>query len=71
MGLWWFIAWQPSGTWGDIGTYSFDFAKTMTCGRAACWFLLPVKLRLGLPQDHGHENNQIVHVGKTLEQVAV
>jgi len=49
----------PLGTFGDIGTYSFDFAKTMTTGeggmivfkdkvtfdRAAAW------------HDHGHENN--------------
>ena len=47
------------GTFGDIGTYSFDFAKTITCGeggmilfknkehfkKAAAW------------HDHGHENN--------------
>ena len=47
------------GTWGDIGTYSFDFAKTMTTGeggmlvfnkdiyyeKASAW------------HDHGHENN--------------
>ena len=47
------------GTWGDVGTYSFDFAKTMTTGeggmvvfnnestfkKAAAW------------HDHGHENN--------------
>ena len=50
---------QPLGTWGDMGTFSFDFAKTMTTGeggmvvckneaiyqRAAAW------------HDHGHENN--------------
>jgi 8-amino-3,8-dideoxy-alpha-D-manno-octulosonate transaminase len=47
------------GTWGRMGTFSFDFAKTMTTGeggmivfhdrvdyeRAAAW------------HDHGHENN--------------
>lgn len=47
------------GTWGDIGAYSFDFAKTITTGeggmvvfnnkkdfeKAAAW------------HDHGHENN--------------
>jgi 8-amino-3,8-dideoxy-alpha-D-manno-octulosonate transaminase len=52
----------PLGTWGQIGTYSFDFAKTMTTGeggmlvfqdedtyqRAAAW------------HDHGHENNPAV-----------
>ncbi len=50
------------GTWGRIGTYSFDFAKTMTTGEggmlvfqdasdansAAAW------------HDHGHENNPSV-----------
>ena len=50
------------GTWGDVGTFSFDFAKTMTTGeggmvvckdravfdRAAAW------------HDHGHENNPAV-----------
>jgi len=50
---------KPLGTWGQMGTFSFDFAKTMTTGeggmivfnqtehyqRAAAW------------HDHGHENN--------------
>lgn len=53
---------KPLGTWGDAGTFSFDFAKTMTTGeggmvvfrekdafeRAAAW------------HDHGHENNPAV-----------
>lgn len=53
---------KPLGTWGDVGTFSFDFAKTMTTGeggmilfrdesaykRAAAW------------HDHGHENNPAV-----------
>ena len=26
------------GTWGDIGTFSFDFAKTMTTGEAECFY---------------------------------
>jgi len=53
---------RPLGTVGSIGTYSFDFAKTMTTGeggmlvfrdegafaRAAAW------------HDHGHENNPSV-----------
>lgn len=52
----------PLGAWGAMGTYSFDFAKTMTTGdggmivfqsellykRAAAW------------HDHGHENNPTV-----------
>lgn len=53
---------KPLGTWGDAGTFSFDFAKTMTTGEggmvvfrdeaiyrcAAAW------------HDHGHENNPAV-----------
>ena len=53
---------RPLGTWGQMGTYSFDFAKTMTTGEggmivfqnendykfAAAW------------HDHGHENNPSV-----------
>jgi 8-amino-3,8-dideoxy-alpha-D-manno-octulosonate transaminase len=52
----------PLGTYGNMGTYSFDFAKTMTTGeggmvvfqnktdyeKAAAW------------HDHGHENNPTV-----------
>ena len=53
---------KPLGTWGRLGTFSFDFAKTMTTGeggmvvfqnqqdyeKAAAW------------HDHGHENNPAV-----------
>lgn len=53
---------RPLGTWGRMGTFSFDFAKTMTTGEggmvvfqneadykaAAAW------------HDHGHENNPSV-----------
>lgn len=53
---------KPLGTWGRMGTFSFDFAKTMTTGeggmvvfhnredfeKAAAW------------HDHGHENNPSV-----------
>ncbi|MBI4936643.1 MAG: DegT/DnrJ/EryC1/StrS family aminotransferase [Nitrosomonadales bacterium] len=56
------LANRPLGTWGEMGTFSFDFAKTMTTGeggmilfkdkahyqRAAAW------------HDHGHENNPAV-----------
>lgn len=52
----------PLGSYGDIGTFSFDFAKTMTTGeggmvtfkdkfvyeKAAAW------------HDHGHENNPLL-----------
>ena len=54
-----FLRDRSLGTWGEIGTFSFDFAKTMTTGEggmllfnndiiadsAAAW------------HDHGHENN--------------
>lgn len=54
-----YLAGRALGTWGDVGTFSFDFAKTMTTGeggmivfrnedsfkKAAAW------------HDHGHENN--------------
>jgi 8-amino-3,8-dideoxy-alpha-D-manno-octulosonate transaminase len=53
---------RPLGTWGRMGTFSFDYAKTITTGeggmitfrdesdyaRAAAW------------HDHGHENNPAV-----------
>jgi 8-amino-3,8-dideoxy-alpha-D-manno-octulosonate transaminase len=53
---------RPLGAWGRMGTFSFDFAKTMTTGEggmivfqneadykaAAAW------------HDHGHENNPAV-----------
>jgi 8-amino-3,8-dideoxy-alpha-D-manno-octulosonate transaminase len=53
---------RPLGTWGRMGAFSFDFAKTMTTGeggmivfqdkanyeKAAAW------------HDHGHENNPSV-----------
>lgn len=56
------LAGKSLGTWGRVGTFSFDFAKTMTTGeggmivfqqkqdyeRAAAW------------HDHGHENNPSV-----------
>lgn len=56
------LAGKSLGTWGSMGTFSFDFAKTMTTGeggmilfdnkecyeRAAAW------------HDHGHENNPAV-----------
>lgn len=29
---------KPLGTWGDVGTFSFDFAKTMTTGEGGCSF---------------------------------
>jgi len=49
----------PLGTWGDIGTYSFDYAKTITTGEGG---MLVFKekdhfLKACAWHDHGHENN--------------
>ena len=49
----------PLGTWGDIGTFSFDYAKTMTTGEGG---MLVFKnkhhfLKASAWHDHGHENN--------------
>ena len=45
------------GNFGDIGTYSFDFAKTLTTGEGG---MIVFKKRLSICKvvhDHGHENN--------------
>ena len=47
------------GNWGDIGTYSFDFAKTITTGEGG---MLVFKDQVHWENakawhDHGHENN--------------
>jgi 8-amino-3,8-dideoxy-alpha-D-manno-octulosonate transaminase len=50
---------SPLGTWGDVGTFSFDFAKTMTTGEGGMiLFHDESTLRKGAAwHDHGHENN--------------
>ena len=50
------------GTWGDIGTYSFDFAKTMTTGEGGMLVFKSKKLfeKAAAWHDHGHENNSKV-----------
>lgn len=53
---------KPLGTWGDIGTFSFDFAKTMTTGEGGM-ILFKDKAhyeRAYAWHDHGHENNPAV-----------
>ena len=41
---------KPLGTWGDIGTFSFDFAKTITTGEG----MLSLKIRQSMKkQQHG------------------
>lgn len=50
------------GTWGDIGTYSFDFAKTITTGDGGMILFKDEELyKKGAAwHDHGHENNPAV-----------
>ena len=49
----------PLGTYGDIGTYSFDFAKTMTTGEGGMVVIKNNKRydKAAAWHDHGHENN--------------
>ena len=53
---------KPLGTWGDVGTFSFDFAKTMTTGEGGMLiFRDEVVWRKAVAwHDHGHENNPTV-----------
>jgi 8-amino-3,8-dideoxy-alpha-D-manno-octulosonate transaminase len=50
---------RPLGTIGDIGTFSFDFAKTMTTGEGGMVIANDpaVLARAKAWHDHGHENN--------------
>ena len=50
---------RPLGTIGDVGTYSFDFAKTMTTGEGGMVVARdPAVAALARAwHDHGHENN--------------
>lgn len=50
------------GTIGDVGTYSFDFAKTMTTGEGGMVVCKDPKVleRAKAYHDHGHENNPSV-----------
>lgn len=50
------------GTWGDIGTFSFDFAKTMTTGDGGMVLFKDEEVyKKGAAwHDHGHENNPAV-----------
>lgn len=53
---------RPLGTWGQMGTYSFDFAKTMTTGEGGMIvFQNEVDYKAAAAwHDHGHENNPSV-----------
>lgn len=50
---------QALGTYGDIGTFSFDFAKTMTTGEGGMVVTKYESLyrKAAAYHDHGHENN--------------
>lgn len=49
----------PLGTYGEIGTFSFDFAKTMTTGEGGMVVFKDEQLykKAAAWHDHGHENN--------------
>jgi 8-amino-3,8-dideoxy-alpha-D-manno-octulosonate transaminase len=53
---------KPLGTWGDVGTYSFDFAKTMTTGEGGMIVFHDEEIwrKAAAWHDHGHENNPAV-----------
>lgn len=50
------------GTWGDVGTFSFDFAKVLTTGEGGMVVSrdATVHERAAAYHDHGHENNPAV-----------
>ena len=50
---------RPLGTWGVMGTFSFDFAKTMTTGEGGMVIFQDASLAAKAKawHDHGHENN--------------
>lgn len=53
---------KPLGTWGAMGTFSFDFAKTMTTGEGGMVVFSDKSLydKAAAWHDHGHENNPAV-----------
>ena len=50
------------GTWGDVGTFSFDFAKTITTGEGGMLIFKEKKYyeKACAWHDHGHENNPLL-----------
>jgi 8-amino-3,8-dideoxy-alpha-D-manno-octulosonate transaminase len=52
----------PLGTWGDIGTFSFDFAKTITTGEGGMLLFKDENVfkKAAAWHDHGHDNNPMV-----------
>jgi len=55
------------GTWGDMGTFSFDFYKTITTGEGGMVITNDHELYLRSSEyaDHGHDHNP--EVGRALE----
>jgi 8-amino-3,8-dideoxy-alpha-D-manno-octulosonate transaminase len=55
------------GTWGDVGTFSFDFYKTMTTGEGGMLITNDRELYLRAAEyaDHGHDHNP--EVSRALE----
>ena len=53
---------KPLGTLGDIGTFSFDFAKTITTGEGGMLLIKDKTIyeKAAAWHDHGHENNPSV-----------
>lgn len=53
---------KPLGSWGQMGTFSFDFAKTMTTGEGGMIIFKSEELykKAYAWHDHGHENNPLV-----------
>lgn len=53
---------KPLGTWGQMGTFSFDFAKTMTTGEGGMIVFQQAEhyAKAAAWHDHGHENNPAV-----------
>lgn len=56
------LAGKPLGTWGELGTFSFDFAKTLTTGEGGMILFKDKERyeRASAWHDHGHENNPSV-----------
>ena len=50
------------GTWGDIGVFSFDYAKTITTGEGGMMVFKDSNTfdRAAAWHDHGHENNPML-----------
>lgn len=50
----------PLGSYGDVGTYSFDYAKTLTTGEGGMVTFKEIELfaKAAAWHDHGHENNK-------------